>query len=206
MNYNILRRDLGAVVLPADGGYTRRGETYQGCGHTVLWHRMIAGRLGTGYLYLYSRPPPALLIQLPVLRPSGRATGANIDRDLKRGISVGVPATDEQPVGSCAKRGRACDRYSMLGRKGKPIATTQPRILVMQAHIVNNSRSSGLSFTNALVMHKVWVSRSRRSKSGAGWPHAPCRAIDDRHNLEHLDYAPRIPTDPVDRALCEDPG
>jgi len=54
---NIVRCDIEAVVLSADGWYAHRGATCAGCGATVLWHRMIAGRLGTGYLYLFSLPP-----------------------------------------------------------------------------------------------------------------------------------------------------
>jgi hypothetical protein len=53
----IITRDLEAVVLSADGWYAHRTATCRGCGKTVKWHRAIAGRLGSGYLYLYSQPP-----------------------------------------------------------------------------------------------------------------------------------------------------
>jgi hypothetical protein len=46
-----------AVVLSGDEWYAHRAGTCPDCGNTVQWHRAIAGRLGIGYLYLYSPPP-----------------------------------------------------------------------------------------------------------------------------------------------------
>lgn len=53
----IVTPDLETVVMSADKWYAHRKGTCRGCGSAMQWHRPITGRLGSGYLYQYSRPP-----------------------------------------------------------------------------------------------------------------------------------------------------
>jgi hypothetical protein len=50
----VVRCDREAVVLAGDGWYAHCTGTCPDCGNTVQWHRAIAGRLGSGYLYSMS--------------------------------------------------------------------------------------------------------------------------------------------------------
>jgi hypothetical protein len=62
----IVRRDRDEVVS-RDEWYAHRAGTCPDCGQRVQWHRPIAGRLGSGYLFLYSNAPATLHAQLPPL-------------------------------------------------------------------------------------------------------------------------------------------
>jgi len=55
----IIVRDRETIVLSEHKWYAHRAGSCPDCGNRVQWHRTLAGRLGCGYLYLYSpRPLP----------------------------------------------------------------------------------------------------------------------------------------------------
>lgn len=55
----VVRVDSETVVLTPYEWYSHRVGTCPICGRKAQWHRQIAGRLGSGYLYIYrERPHP----------------------------------------------------------------------------------------------------------------------------------------------------
>ena len=58
-------RDREAIVLSKDKWYAHRAGSCPNCGNRVQWHRTLGGRLGSGYLYLYSPPPMPCSLNCP---------------------------------------------------------------------------------------------------------------------------------------------
>jgi hypothetical protein len=49
--------DLEKLILGDRKWYAHRAGPCPECGSRVQWHRRVAGRLGTGYLFLDETPP-----------------------------------------------------------------------------------------------------------------------------------------------------
>lgn len=54
---DVVVADVEKLVLGHRQWYAHRTGSCPGCGHRVQWHRQVAGRLGTGYLFLYEVSP-----------------------------------------------------------------------------------------------------------------------------------------------------
>lgn len=53
----VILGDREAIVVSNDKWYAHRTGACPNCGNHMQWHRPVAGRLGSGYLYLLSPSP-----------------------------------------------------------------------------------------------------------------------------------------------------